>query len=127
LKRNGKAEYIPAPSPDPWSKKGMPKNQPIITDSELDTICKSSTTNERRAEKMEYDYCDLLVCEWLQKDIGKSFTGTITSVMEKGYFIEILPFIEGFLPTGKMDKTIGENIKVTLISADMKTRKITLG
>jgi ribonuclease R len=127
LKRNGKAEYIPAPSPDPWSKKGMPKNQPIITDSELDTICKSSTTNERRAEKMEYDYRDLLVCEWLQKDIGKSFTGTITSVMEKGYFIEILPFIEGFLPTGKMDKTIGENIKVTLISADMKTRKITLG
>ena len=76
---------------------------------------------------MEYDYCDLLVCEWLQKDIGKSYTGRVTSVMEKGYFIEILPFIEGFLPTGKLDKNIGDSIKVILISADIKTRKITLG
>lgn len=90
-------------------------------------MCKSSTTNERKAEKMEYDYRDLLVCEWLQKDIGKSFSGIITSVMEKGYFIEFLPFVEGFYPTNKLDKNIGDALNITLVSADMKTRKITLG
>jgi len=61
--------------------------------------------------------------------IGTEFTGRVTTILENGYFVQILPAVEGFVPFGKNRMTmveIGDTGSFELVHVDVATRKIDL-
>lgn len=61
---------------------------------ELPITAKQCSTLERRAELLEYTIRDTYICEWLSERVGEVFEGRITTLLENGYFVQILPGIE---------------------------------
>lgn len=68
---------------------------------------------------------------------GTEYNGTVTNIIKGGAFVEILPGLEGFIPLSKMSYTKrvmkaedvvskGDEVKVKLISLDLKERRMTL-
>lgn len=96
---------------------------------ELPLVARQCSTLERRAERLEYIIRDIYICEWLIPQIGTTFTGRVTSILENGYFVQILPAVEGFVPFGKNRVTlveIGDTAIFELVHVDITTRKIDL-
>lgn len=96
---------------------------------ELPLVARQCSTLERRAERLEYVIRDIYICEWLTPQIGAIFTGRVTTILENGYFVQILPAVEGFVPFGKNRVTmveIGDTANFELVHVDIATRKIDL-
>ncbi len=93
-------------------------------------VARTTSTLERRAEHLEYDFRDLKICQYLTPHIGKTYIGVVSTVMENGYFVEFMPSIEGFAAISKNGKrlkiTVGDKITVRLESVDIRLRRVDL-
>lgn len=63
----------------------------------LPKVARRSSETSDRAEKMEYKVRDMLACKYMNDKIGETFTGKISGMIEKGFFIELPNTIEGFI------------------------------
>ena len=64
----------------------------------IQALGQSCSTFERRAEQATRDVAQWLKCEFLQKHLGDSFMGVVTSVTHFGLFVQIVDFyIEGLI------------------------------
>jgi len=96
---------------------------------ELPLVARQCSMLERRAERLEYTIRDIYICEWLEPKIGGKFEGRVTTILENGYFVQILPAAEGFVPFGKNRRSlieIGDTGAFELVHVDVATRKIDL-
>ena len=111
----------------------------------LEEQCQHISVMERRAIKAERESIKYKQVEFMQKHVGDVFTGYISGMMEKGFFVEIsgnrceglVPFdtldddfemLNGKLQvkgihTGKTYK-MGDAVQVKIIAADLSTRRI---
>jgi ribonuclease R len=96
---------------------------------ELPLIARQCSTLERRAERLEYTIRDIFICEWLTEKIGEIFEGRVTTILENGYFVQILPGVEGFVAFERNRKSlieIGDTGEYELFQVDVRTRNIDL-
>lgn len=63
----------------------------------LPKIAQRSSDTADRAEKMEYRVRDMLACKYMKDKIGETFTGNISGMIEKWFFIELPDTIEWFV------------------------------
>jgi ribonuclease R len=61
-----------------------------------------SSKTERRAEKLERDAVDYKKCEYMEKFIGRVFTGTISSITNFGVFVVLDNTVEGLIRYSSM-------------------------
>ena len=57
--------------------------------AELETLGRDCSAQERRAVQAERDLIDLRCCQLMAGRVGEEFAGTISSVMEFGFFVEL--------------------------------------
>jgi len=55
----------------------------------LPKVARRSSDTADRAEKMEYRVRDMLACKYMADKIGQEFTGNISGMIEKGFFVEL--------------------------------------
>jgi len=98
---------------------------------------------EREAEKVERESCDLKKAEYMEKHIGETHTGYISYVGQHGLWIVLDNSIEGFIHINNLPKdkykyteeilsligkkhqyNIGDKIEIKVKSADKETRNI---
>ncbi|WP_020677728.1 ribonuclease R [Geopsychrobacter electrodiphilus] len=78
-------------APDPHSS--------AISEAELVTLGFDTSAKERRAMQAERDLADLRRCQIMEKHLGEEFDGTISSVAEFGFFVELDDlFVDGLVP-----------------------------
>lgn len=106
-------------------------------------IAKHTSDQERKAVQMERDVAKLKSCEFMEPQIGKHFSATITQMMPSGMFIKLSNGIEGFVPLRRMNDyyrlneetltyvgsrgkkyRLGDAIKVELVSVDVANKKM---
>lgn len=63
----------------------------------LPKVALRSSDREVMAEKAEYKVRDFMACKYMSDKIGKEFTGKISGMIEKGFFVELPDTIEGFI------------------------------
>lgn len=111
----------------------------------LPKVCDDNSKKERRAEDAERQVEKLKKVEYMSKHIGEVFDGIISGVVNKGLFVELPNTVEGFIDVSNLyddfyiysqeeyamigERTrkrysIGDNIKVKVISADKQSRRI---
>ena len=96
---------------------------------ELPKVARQTSTLERRAEKLEYTIRDTYICEWLSDRVGEIFDGRVVTILENGYFVQILPGVEGFVAFGTKRRSSvvpGSEGKYKLMRVDILNRKIDL-
>ena len=111
----------------------------------LGDLCSST---ERRAEKAVRDVETIMKCQFMQNQIGSTFSGTIASVHAFGVFVQIDNLlVEGLVHVSNMKKDyfmfdrskkiligertkkiirIGDQLNIKVLSVDLDTRKINL-
>ncbi|MCF6179714.1 MAG: RNB domain-containing ribonuclease, partial [Geopsychrobacter sp.] len=76
-------------------------NNPKATgpsEAELTSLGLETSTKERRAMQAERDLIDLRRCQIMEQQLGKEFNGTISSVTEFGFFVELDElFVDGLV------------------------------
>jgi ribonuclease R len=76
---------------------GDPKSS-SITENELAQLGLDCSTKERRAMQAERELVDLRCCQLMVKRMGEEFDGTISSVAEFGFFVELDEvFVDGLV------------------------------
>lgn len=112
----------------------------------LPKIAVHSSTQERKAEKLEYKIRDLMACKFMQSKIGETFSANISGIIEKWVFVELENTIEGFVELNdrflgndydffpdamelvhkktKQKFQIGDFIEVTLRKVDLEMLRI---
>jgi ribonuclease R len=111
----------------------------------LETRCKHISKQERKAMDAERDSIKYKQVEFMTDKVGQTFTGTISGMIERGVFVEVLDVkAEGLIPFKSMseDYTIapsklkavssysnnelkmGDQVKVILKSADLSSRQL---
>ena len=71
-----------------WIKQG--NNQGYEYDlARMTSLGESCSLNERRADEATRDAADWLKCEFLQKHIGKQYSGTVSGVTSFGLFVQL--------------------------------------
>jgi len=63
----------------------------------LPKVATRSSETAERAEKMEYKVRDFMACKYMDDKVGQEFTGKISGMIEKGFFVELPNTIEGFI------------------------------
>ena len=131
---------------DGGNRKKVSKKQNEKLQTTLANIARQSSERERRAIEIERETTDLKAVEYMQKFVGKYFTGVIVSVTKFGFFVELENGVDGLVRissmteddfiyvesefaiigyhTGKSFK-IGDNVRVKLIEANVALRQIT--
>ena len=111
----------------------------------LGDLCSS---NERRAEKAVRDVEAIMKCQFMQNQVGSTFSGVIVSVHAFGVFVQIDNLlVEGLIHVSNMKKDyfmfdrtkkiligertkkiirIGDHLNIKVLSVDLDTRKINL-
>ena len=111
----------------------------------LEEISKQSSEMERRAVEIERETTDLKAVEYMQRFVGQNFDGVIESVTNFGFFVELDNGVDGLVRvadlkndyyefverefaligrgTGKSYR-IGDNVRVKLVSANIKLRQL---
>ncbi|MBQ6296490.1 MAG: ribonuclease R [Selenomonadaceae bacterium] len=112
----------------------------------LEEISRQSSERERRAIEIERESLDLKAVEYMQRFVGQNFDGVIESVTNFGFFVELDNGVDGLVRaadlkddyyafverefaligtrTGK-SYHIGDNVRVKLVSANIKLRQLT--
>ena len=112
----------------------------------LEEKARQSSERERRAIEIERETLDLKAVEFMQRFIGQNFDAVIESVTNFGFFVELDNGVDGLVraadlkddyyafverefaligqSTGK-SYHIGDNVRVKLISANIKLRQLT--
>lgn len=102
-------------------------------------IAEHISDTERIAQKLERDYDDIKISEYVEEFIGKLFYGTITGKIQKGIFVDIGKKVEGMIFSEKLKSElpisqrtedvkyeVGQKILVRVISVNTKDGKIDL-
>ena len=89
----------------------------------LNTICKTISNNERRAQKMEYLARDIKLTEYMMKNLGKKYKAMVTSINNGRYFVNLENYIEAEL-LDDIKAHLGENLEVMVVGTDMLKGKI---
>ncbi|MBR4151937.1 MAG: ribonuclease R [Selenomonadaceae bacterium] len=122
----------------------MPEKLPSFA-KRLEEIAKQSSERERRAIEIERETLDLKAVEFMQRFIGQNFDGVIDSVTNFGFFVELDNGVDGLVRASEIDGDfyafvekefalighvtgksfhIGDNVRVKLISANVKLRQL---
>ena len=62
----------------------------------LDAVANQSSTLERRAEEVERETVKMKKAEYMESHLGEIFEGTISGVMEWGFYVELSNTVEGW-------------------------------
>ncbi len=114
--------------------------------SEMTALGESCSRNERRADDATRDAADWLKCEFLQKHIGKQFSGIVSGVTSFGLFVQIDDLlIDGLVHVTSLKRDyyhfdaahhrlvgeltnrsyqLGDRLQIEVIRVDMEGRKI---
>ncbi|MDD3646742.1 MAG: RNB domain-containing ribonuclease [Candidatus Gracilibacteria bacterium] len=103
----------------------------------LETVANKTSTQERKAEKLEYKVRDFFIVRYYKDKVGHEFEATIVSIIPKGFFVQLVDTAEGFIDLsenssfihredlhcfedkkGGKNYCLGDKIKVKLIEAD---------
>ncbi|MCD6580708.1 MAG: ribonuclease R [Desulfuromusa sp.] len=60
-----------------------------LSDGKLESLARECSTKEQRATEAERNLVDLRSCQVLASRVGDEFTGTVSSVTEFGFFVEL--------------------------------------
>ena len=111
----------------------------------LEEIAKQSSERERRAVEIERETLDLKAVEFMQRFIGQNFDGVIDSVTNFGFFVELDNGVDGLVRAAEINGDyyafvekefalignrtgksyhIGDNVRVKLVSANVKLRQL---
>ncbi|HMP28599.1 MAG TPA: RNB domain-containing ribonuclease, partial [Saprospiraceae bacterium] len=111
----------------------------------LEARCKHISKQERKAMDAERESIKYKQVEFMLEKVGQEFDGTISGMIEKGIFVEVLDVkAEGMIPFRTMDEPyalapsklkaiskitgkeikMGERIRVRLIDADLTARQL---
>jgi ribonuclease R len=111
----------------------------------LEARCKHISKQERKAMDAERESTKYKQVEFMLDKVGQEFDGTITGMIERGLFVEVLDVkAEGMIPFRYMDEPytlapsklkaiskisgreikMGEKIKVRLVDADLTARQL---
>ncbi len=97
----------------------MAKQPPPYSDQELSGIADNCTAKENAARKVERNMMKRVSAVALQPRIGETFNGVITGVSDKGVFVRVFdPPVEGRVMRNQTGLDVGDQVKVTLLSAD---------
>lgn len=112
----------------------------------LEEKARQSSERERRAIEIEREALDLKAVEYMQRFIGQNFDGVIESVTNFGFFVELDNGVDGLVRAAELKDDyyafverefaligqstgksyhIGDNVRVKLISANIKLRQLT--
>ena len=116
----------------------------LLADS-LPELCSLSSDNERRSDACQYDVEALKKIEFMSDKIGQIFSGTISHVVPRGFYVELDNTAEGMVSAESLDddyyafrgdryclegsrkgKTycIGDRIVVEVVKADVELRHL---
>jgi VacB/RNase II family 3'-5' exoribonuclease len=109
-------------------KAALAGETPPYSDDRLDSIARNCTLKEDAARKVERAMNKRVAAVALQNRLGESFPAVVTGVAPKGVFVRVLnPLIEGRLVRGEAGTDVGDQIRVTLLSADPERGYIDFG
>ena len=112
----------------------------------LEEKARQSSERERRAIEIEREALDLKAVEYMQRFIGQNFDGVIESVTNFGFFVELGNGVDGLVRAAELKDDyyafverefaligqstgksyhIGDNVRVKLVSANIKLRQLT--
>ena len=108
-----------------------------ISATDMESISRQCSRLERRAEDATREEMAYLKCEFMERKIGSIFQAVVTTVVEFGVFVQIIPnMIEGFIPLeGQFAVTnkgsggglsLGQRVKVVVDKVDKLERRIYL-
>ena len=114
-------------------------------EQKLPLIAEHSSKKERDSVECEREVDDMKKAEYMEKHIGETYDGMISSIMSFGMFVELPNLVEGLIRiddltddhytfdestislTGKNNKRgyrLGDNVKVIVKSANKETRTV---
>ena len=114
--------------------------------AQMTALGESCSRNERRAEDATRDAADWLKCEFLQKHIGKQYSGIVAAVTNFGLFVQLDELlIDGLVHVTSLKRDyyqfdpahhrlvgertgrsyqLGDRLEVVVVRVDMEDRKI---
>jgi VacB/RNase II family 3'-5' exoribonuclease len=97
----------------------LSKSSAPYTDADLESIARNCTLKEDAARKVERAMGKRVAAVAMQSRIGQNFAAVVTGVTPKGVFVRVPdPPVEGLLCRGQAGVDVGDQIRVTLLSAD---------
>ena len=91
------------------------------SDAQLDAFASNCTLKEDAARKVERVMGKRIAAVALQPRIGQMFQAVVTGVTPKGTFVRVLsPPAEGLLIRGQQGVDVGDQLKVKLVSTDVR-------
>ncbi|MEZ4978753.1 MAG: ribonuclease R [Chitinophagales bacterium] len=97
------------------------KNKPLYSKDELEELCKQSSLMERQAQKAEREAIKYKQVEYLSSRIGQQFSGIISGVIARGFFVELDENkCEGFVSLQNFNEDFlydEDNMRVTGLSS----------
>jgi len=111
----------------------------------LAELCKAASDAERRADACAWDVEKLKKVEFMSDKIGQVFSGIISHVIGRGFFVELDNTIEGFVTTDSLHDdvyvfhesrsaligrrrnkayTIGDKVRIVVAKADAEERRL---
>jgi exoribonuclease-2 len=97
------------------------KQPPPYSDAQLDATARNCTLKEDAARKVERVMGKRIAAVALRPRIGQMFPAVVTGVTPKGTFVRVLnPPAEGLLIHGQQGVDVGDQLKVKLVSTDVR-------
>ncbi|PIE85242.1 ribonuclease R [Candidatus Gracilibacteria bacterium] len=120
--------------------KTLNKRKILEYKSKLPIIAKKTSTQEKKAELLEYKVRDYFIVRYYKNRIGEEFEGNISGMIPKGLFVQLKDTTEGFVDgsTGVFNEQLleyrnlisgknlrlGDKVKVKLVEADTFTNTL---
>jgi len=92
-------------------------------EQELDFIAEHSSIMEQASEKAERDVFDMKAAEYMEGHIGEEFTGTIDTVANYGFYVELDNLIEGLVHISSIKGDYYIYVEELLSLIGQKTKK----
>ena len=103
----------------------------------LKTVAEHTSTQETKAQELEWKVKDYFIAMYYQDKIGKTFDGVISGMISKGIFVELADTAEGIIlmergnfdeemlerRDGKQHYCLGQQISVQLVDIDPMLRR----
>jgi len=121
------------------------KERYAVKQAELEEMCGHISRQERKATDAERQSVKYKQVEFMTKRIGEVFTGVISGMIDKGFFVELVDnFCEGMVTFSTLPESyqldesrlfavgnisnkkikMGDIVRVRIVSANLQTRKI---
>ncbi len=128
-----------------FAKEKFSNEQRHQLESELEQICEECNNKEIAAVSLEREAMAYKMAEYMENYVGHIYNATISTVTSFGFFVALDNCVEGLVPISSLTNdyyvfdadtmvlsaknsnqffTLGQRVKVKLVSSDKKTRKI---